>query len=80
MLPVEKRITQLQLNHIFNIVHGNAPNYLKSNFIFNEQSFNTRSSTLSFIVPNVTSNYGKSTFFHWNKSMELVAFSTSLHH
>ena len=62
MLPVEKRVTQLQPNHIFNIVHGNAPNYLKSNFIFNEHSFNTRSSTLSFIVPNVTTNYGKSTF------------------
>ena len=56
MLPVEKRVTQLQLNHIFNIVHGNAPNYLKSNFIFNEHSFNTRSGTLSFIVPNVTTN------------------------
>ena len=25
MLPVEKRVKQLQLNHIFNIVHGNAP-------------------------------------------------------
>ena len=63
MLPVEKRVTQLQLNHIFNIVHGNAPNYLKSNFIFNEHSFNTRSSTLSFIVSNVTTNYEKSTLF-----------------
>ena len=57
MLPVEKRVTQLQLNHILILY------YLKSNFIFNEHSFNTRSSTLSFIVPNVTSNYGKSTFF-----------------
>ena len=29
MLPVEKRVAQLQLNHIFNIVHGNTPNYMK---------------------------------------------------
>ena len=79
MLPVEKRVTQLQLNHIFNIVHGNAPNYLKSNFIFNEHSFNTRSSTLSFIVPNVTTNYGKSTFASTGiKARCLQHFITSL--
>ena len=36
MLFVEKRlrVIQLQLNRIFNVVHGNAPNYLKSNYFF----------------------------------------------
>ena len=30
MLPVEYRVTQLKLNHMFNIVHGSAPEYLKT--------------------------------------------------
>ena len=29
MLLVEYRVTQLKLNHMFNIVHGSAPEYLK---------------------------------------------------
>ena len=65
MLPVQKRVNQLQLNHVFNIVHGDAPNYLKSNFkyIHDQHDFNTRSSTRSFCVPMVKSqHFGKSTF------------------
>ena len=32
MLPVEYRVTQLKLNHMFNIVHGSAPEYLKKQY------------------------------------------------
>ena len=44
MLPVEYRVTQLKLNHMFNIVHGSAPEYLKNNInITREPAHNTRS-------------------------------------
>ena len=73
MLPIQKRVTQLQLNHVFNIVHGDAPNYLKSNFnhVHNRHNFNTRSSELSFTIPTVKTNLGKTTFYYtgikaWN--------------
>ena len=41
MLPVEYRVTQLKLNHMFNIVHGSAPEYLKNNInITREPAYN----------------------------------------
>ena len=29
MFPVHKRVEQLKMNHMFNIIHGNSPAYLK---------------------------------------------------
>lgn len=81
MLPVSKRVSQLQLNHVFNIVHAEAPNYLKTNFNFS--NINTRSSTLSFSIPSVKSqHFGKSTFNFtaikaWNALPEALKHQTS---
>ncbi len=69
MLPVE---LQLKLNLVYNIVNGNAPTYLSPPFELtrNRHNINTRSSTMSFQVPNVKS-FGKTSFSYtgildWN--------------
>ena len=54
MLPVEYRVTQLKLNHMFNIVHGSAPEYLENNInITREPVHNTRSGSFACYIPNV---------------------------
>ena len=70
MLLVELRVKQLKLNHLHNIIHGNAPSYLTSSFQFNSSHHNTRAGPLSLIVPSVKS-FGQSSFFYtgavvWN--------------
>ena len=56
MLPVEYRVTQLKLNHMFNIVHGTAPEYLKTNInITRDPAQNTRSGSFACYIPNVKS-------------------------
>ena len=37
MLPVEYRVTQIKNNHMFNIVHGSAPEYLKKKTVLTLQ-------------------------------------------
>ena len=55
MLPVEYRVTQLKLNHMFNIVHGSAPEYLKNSVnITREPAHNTRSGSFACYIPNFT--------------------------
>ena len=52
MLSVPDRVRQLRINHVFNIYHGLAPEYLCEHFQINQG--NTRgSSNLNFIVPNL---------------------------
>jgi hypothetical protein len=54
LLRVEDRVTQLRLNHVFNIFHGSAPNYLTDNFIKVSSIHNrTRFSEHNFVVPYV---------------------------
>ena len=36
MLRIADRVTQLRLNHVFNIVNGSVPPYLTQNFVLNE--------------------------------------------
>ena len=51
MLSVPDRVSQLRINHVFNIYHGRAPEYLCENFNINQE--NTRgASNLNFITPN----------------------------
>jgi hypothetical protein len=51
MLSVPDRVSQLRINHVFNIYHGRAPEYLCENFNINQG--NTRgASNLNFITPN----------------------------
>ena len=44
LLPVEYRVKQLKLGHMFNIINGNAPDYLRANtdMVQNQHLYNTR--------------------------------------
>ena len=71
MLPVEYRVEQLQVNHMFNIQHGHALEYLKAQFQTSLASHNTRNSIASFYVPRVN-GFGKNSFKftgvkNWNR-------------
>jgi len=55
MLPVDQRVDQLKLNHMFNIFQGVAPSYLSDMFQLNEAIYNTRSSTSTYVLPHVKS-------------------------
>ena len=76
MLPVEYRVTQLKLNHMFNIVHGSAPEYLKNNIdITREPAHNTRSGSFACYIPNVKSFGIKSFFFIGSKLWNSLSHS-----
>jgi hypothetical protein len=63
MLPVEYRVDQLKLNHMFNIVHGSAPDYLKQSIkISRNARYETRSGRLACFIPSVKS-FGQRSFF-----------------
>ena len=71
MLPVELRVKQLKLNHIFNVVHNSAPNYLSISFIRDQHSINTRSGRNAAVIPAVKS-HGITSFVYtaskaWNE-------------
>ena len=69
MLSVRDRVRQLRINHVFNIFHGHAPEYLCEHFNLNNNS--TRGATnLICLVPS-GSTYNKSSFVYnaildWN--------------
>ena len=70
MLPVQLRVQQLKLNHMYNIVNNNAPDYMSASVSINSSGHNTRSSTLSLVIPQVKS-YGATSFSYtgvkcWN--------------
>ena len=78
-LCVADRVRQLRLNHVFNIVHGLAPNYLCENF--NQNNNNTRgASNLNFNVPRVGAYNSSNFYYHaildWN-ALPLEAKSTT---
>ena len=63
MLRVDDRATQLRLNHVFNIFHGNAPNYLCDKFILNKN--NTRGATNNnYVIPKIKGK--ESSCFYYN--------------
>ena len=69
MLRVPVRVSQLRLNHVFNIANNLAPSYLSQNLTFNQGR--TRSATnRNFITPNM-SQCSKTSFVYcaikdWN--------------
>ena len=70
MLPVDVRVNQLKLNHMYNIVHGTSPPYLTSSIQFGSARHNTRSGPYSVLTPSVKS-FGLSSFYYtgaiiWN--------------
>ena len=45
---------QIKLNHMFNIVHGSAPEYLKQSINLSRSNhYDTRSGNLSCVMPSV---------------------------
>ena len=70
LLPIEYRVEQLMLGHMFNIINGNAPTYLISGIIMNQHRYSTRARELSCVIPRVKSS-GLTSFMyqgvcHWN--------------
>ena len=72
LLPVEYRVEQLKLGHMYNIINGNAPDYLRANIdmVRNQHLYNTRASDLSCVTSRVNSS-GCSSFLYtdicqWN--------------
>ena len=65
MFPVHKRVDQLKMNHMFNIIQGLSPAYLRKDIWLNDNSnHQTRSVTsLSCQIPRVNSSGLKSFFF-----------------
>ena len=63
-LPVAKRVVQLKLGHVHQIVNGKAPSYLFDYFsaVRNIHNFSTRSSQTALVVPRFNTLVGKSTF------------------
>ena len=50
MFPVHKRVEQLKMNHMFNIIHGISPAYLKEDISLQDNISNLLSVTLSVIL------------------------------
>ena len=71
ILPVKYRADQIKLNHMFNIVHGSAPEYLKHSINLSRSNrYDTRSGNLSCVMPSVK-GFGIKSFFYsasklWN--------------
>ena len=56
LLPIEYRVEQLMLGHMFNIINGIAPTYLISGIIMNQHRYSTRARELSCVIPRVKSS------------------------
>ena len=71
MLPVSFRIDQLKLNHMFSIINGLSPEYMKCDIsCVSNSGYNTRSGNRSCVIPRVKS-FGIRSFFYtaiklWN--------------
>ena len=64
MLPVPLRVDQLKLNHIYSIINGIAPSYLKSEIeITGHHGHVTRSGNRACFVPRVNGFAIKSFFY-----------------
>ena len=79
MLPVPLRVDQLKLNHMYNIINGIAPSYLKSeNSIAGHTSHVTRSGNRACFVPRVNSFAIKSFFYTGIKQWNALPSTTQL--
>ena len=79
MLPVPLRVDQLKLNHMYNIINGIAPRYLKSEIsIAGHTSHVTRSGNRACFVPRVNSFAIKSFFYTGIKQWNALPSTTQL--
>ena len=71
ILPVKYRADEIKLNHMFNIVHGSAPEYLKHSINLSRSNrYDTRLGNVSCVMPTVK-GFGIQSFFYsacklWN--------------
>ena len=79
MLPVPLRVDQLKLNHMYNIINGIAPSYLKSEIsIAGHTGHVTRSGNRACFVPRVNSFAIKSFFYTDIKQWNALPSTTQL--
>ncbi len=77
-VPIRHRVEQLKLNHVFKIVHGISPPYLKVGFklISDVHSHNIRGSVKALFKPRVGSHCQKSfrytAILAWNSLPEII--------
>ena len=86
-LPVQKRVDQITLCHVFKIKHGLAPDYMSEHFVSQDSvhSHNTRfSKSGCFSVPKVKSHGFKSFSYNgcklWNQLPSDIRAITNLSH
>jgi hypothetical protein len=69
ILSVPDRVSQLRFNHVFNIYHGRAPEYVCEHFNIN-QGYTRGASNLNFITPNPnlcsTNSFSYNAIRDWN--------------
>ena len=70
LLPIEYRVEQLMLGHMFKIINGNAPTYLISGKIMNQHRYSTRARELSCVIPRVKSS-GLTCIIHVSRGVPL---------
>jgi hypothetical protein len=75
MLSVPDRVSQLRINHVFNIYHGRAPEYLCENLNIN-QGITRGPSNLNFITPNA--NLCSTNSFSYNAIRDWQSLSISI--
>ena len=79
MLPVPLRVDQLKLNHMYSIINGIAPSYLKSEIaIIGHHGHVTRSGNRACFVPRVNSFAIKSFFYTGIKQWNALPSATQL--
>ena len=79
MLPVPLRVDQLKLNHMYNIINGIAPSYLKSEIsIADHTGHVTQSGNSASFVPRVNSFAIKSFFYTGIKQWNALPSTTQL--
>ena len=79
MLPVPLRVDQLKLNHMYSIINGIAPSYLKREIaIAGHTGHVTRSGNRACFVPRVNSFAIKSFFYTGIKQWNALPSATQL--
>ena len=79
MLPVPLRVDQLKLNHMYNIVNGISPHYLRGEVLMaGNHGHNIRSGNRACFVPRVNSFAIKSFFYTGVKLWNALPFTTQI--
>ena len=74
-LPVQHRVSQIMISHMFRILNGSSPSYLGGEIIKsqNVHTHNTRSGSMSLFKPRMGSQGQKNIFVQCNYPVELTS-------